>query len=98
MWELGINENNTVIRELAQVHGVPLIPFAEAPFAQASADYAEPMFDDSIHMGIKGNRFKAEVFADTIAPIIAAKMELPVPPASVYAQPAAAQSLAAQTL
>jgi lysophospholipase L1-like esterase len=88
LWELGIAANNAVIRELAVRHEVPLVPFAAAPFAQAEADYGEPMFDDSIHMGIKGNRFKAEFFADTIAPLIAARLGVPVPPPSAYARAA----------
>ncbi|MEE4186190.1 MAG: GDSL-type esterase/lipase family protein [Gammaproteobacteria bacterium] len=97
MWELGIAANNSVIRELAAQHGVPLVPFAEAPFEQAGRDYGEPMFDDSIHMGIKGNRFKAEIFADTVAPLIAARLGVPVPPPSVYAEAADNNSqLAAQ--
>lgn len=97
MWELGIAANNTVIRKLAARHEVPLVPFAAAPFEQGSADYGEPMFDDSIHMGIKGNRFKAEIFADTIAPLIADRLGVPVPPPSAYAPPADNPRLAART-
>lgn len=89
MWEIGISENNAAIRELADSHNLPLVPFAEAPFAQGKADYGEPMFDDSIHMGVKGNRFKAEIFADTIAPVIAAELGVAVPAGSVYAPPVA---------
>jgi len=84
LWELGIGANNEVIRELATQHAAPLVPFAEAPFARGSADYGEPLFDDSIHMGPEGNRFKAEVFADTVAPLLAARLKVPVPPASAY--------------
>ena len=42
------------------------------------------MYDDSIHMSKEGNVLKAKVFADTIAPIIARDMNLPVPPQSEY--------------
>ena len=88
MWELGIAENNAAIREVAAEHSVPLVPFAEADFARGMEDYGTPMYDDSIHMSPKGNVFKAEIFADTIAPLVANGLGTPVPPGSPYRQSA----------
>jgi hypothetical protein len=42
------------------------------------------MYNDSIHMTPAGNRFKADIFADMIAPIVAEEMGLPVPPPSEF--------------
>lgn len=84
MWELGIGENNVAIRELAEKHGVPLVPFAEASFNDGKEYYDARMFDDSIHMSPAGNRFKAEIFADTIAPIVAEALGLPTPASSPF--------------
>jgi lysophospholipase L1-like esterase len=89
MWEIGIRENNEAILELASEYQLPLVPFAEVPVIQGVKAYNAPMYADSIHMSPKGNRFKAEIFADTIAPLIAAKLNVPVPPASKFAVPAA---------
>ena len=85
MWEIGIGENNVAIRELAAKHELPLVPFAEAPFEQGSEYYESAMYDDSIHMSVAGNQFKAEVFADTVAPIIAAELNLTEPASSPFA-------------
>lgn len=85
MWEIGIGENNDSIRQLATQHQLPLVLFAEAPFKQGADDYAARMWDDSIHNSIAGNRFKAHIFADTIAPIIAAALNTKVPAFSRYA-------------
>ena len=98
MWEIGIRENNEAIRELASEHQLPLVPFAEAPVKEASKDYEARIYSDSIHMSTPGNRFKAKVFADTLAPLIAAKLGVPVPPASKYAQPAASNNVSASPL
>jgi lysophospholipase L1-like esterase len=96
MWEIGIGENNVAIEELATELAVPLVPFATAPFKRGTGAYGEPMFDDSIHMGVKGNRFKAEVFADMIAPTIAAELGVATPPASPYATAATATQAGTQ--
>lgn len=85
MWEMGIAENNVAIGELAAGLAVPLVPFADAPFASGAEHYGEPMYDDSIHMSVAGNRFKAEIFADTIAPIIAERLGKATPSSSVFA-------------
>ena len=98
MWEIGIGENNVAIEELASKYQLPLIPFADAPIPRGTKDYGTPMYSDSIHMSTQGNRFKAEIFADTIAPLIAEKLDLPVPPASKYAEPAASTNLPASPL
>jgi len=98
MWEIGIRENNEVIRELASEHQLRLVPFAEVPVKQGVKAYDAPMYDDSIHMSSRGNRFKAEVFADTIAPLIAEKLNVPVPPASKFAVPTASANVSASPL
>ena len=85
LWEVGIAENNEVIYELAEQYQLPLVPFAEAPFGLASKFYSAKLYSTSIHMGPEGNEFKAENFADTIAPIVAKKLGLPVPASSSYA-------------
>ena len=86
MWEIGIGENNAAIRELAGQYGVPLVPFAEAPVDQGYVHYGnQRMYDDSIHMSVAGNQFKAEVFADTIAPLIAEQLGVPAGPVSPFA-------------
>jgi len=84
IWKAGIDANNVAIRQIAETESLPLVPFAEVNFLEASQNYGTRMFDDSIHMSIKGNQLKAEVFADTIAPIIAEELGVPVPPASPY--------------
>jgi len=90
MWEIGIAENNDSIRALAKQHSLTLVPFAEAPFERGAADLQSQMFDDSIHNSIAGNQFKAEIFADSVAPLIATKLGLAVPSPSPYAATAAA--------
>lgn len=85
VWEAGIAQNNSVVEELSAEYQLPLIPFAEAPFVAASQDYKARMYTDSIHMGNEGDQFQAIVFADTIAPIVAAELGLPIPPPSKYA-------------
>jgi hypothetical protein len=95
MWELGIAENNVSIRALAKQHNLTLVPFAEAPFERAAADYQAKMFDDSIHNSVAGNQFKAEIFADTIVPLIAKKLGMDVPLPSPYAAADATTSAAA---
>ena len=62
-----------------------MVPFAAAPFEEGSARFHTRMFPDSIHMSPEGNQFKAEIFADTIAPIIAHDLGVPVPEPSEYA-------------
>jgi lysophospholipase L1-like esterase len=84
-WKYGIEANNVAIKELAEEQAVPMIPFADAPFGDASVRFNTRMFSDSIHMGPEGNQFKAEFFADTVAPIIAQDMGVPVPEPSRYA-------------
>jgi lysophospholipase L1-like esterase len=84
LWEIGIAENNVVIREIAERQNVPLVPFAEAPFLEGFNVHNSKMFNDSIHMTAEGNQFKAEIFADTIAPAVAKAMGLPVPAPSQY--------------
>ena len=95
MWEIGIGENNEAIEELADKYQVPLIPFAKAPFQQGTEDYGSAVYSDSIHMSTTGNRFKAEIFADTIAPLIAKELGLPVPAASKYSKLAASTNISA---
>jgi lysophospholipase L1-like esterase len=90
MWEIGIRENNEAIRDLASEYQLPLVPFADAPIKEGRESYGAGMYSDSIHMSTPGNRFKAEIFADTIAPLIAEKLGVPVPPPSKYAESAAA--------
>ena len=46
-------------------------------------------------MSTTGNRFKAEIFADTIAPLIAKELGLPVPAASKYSKLAASTNISA---
>jgi lysophospholipase L1-like esterase len=84
LWEIGIAENNVAIRELAGRQQVPLVPFAEAPFKEGHEFYETKMYADSIHMSPKGNEFKANIFADTIAPIVAEALGLPVPALSQF--------------
>jgi len=97
MWEIGIGENNDSIRALAKQHSLTLVPFAEAPFERGAADYQARMWDDSIHNSIPGNQFKAEIFADSIAPIIANKLGLEVPAPSRYEVATAATPVPAST-
>jgi len=89
LWEVGIGENNEAILEVARDNDVPVVPFAETPFAQISRErFKLKLFPDSIHMGPEGNQLKAEIFADVIAPIIAQDLGVPVPAPSRYnAQP-----------
>jgi len=68
LWELGIEEHNDVIRSLAEQYDVPLVPFAE------STRGWRPLYNDSIHMTNYGNKFKAMVFDDTIAPFVEEKL------------------------
>jgi lysophospholipase L1-like esterase len=84
VWEAGIAENNVAIRKLAEQYELRLVPFAEAPFVRGSKSYRAMMFSDSIHMSPAGNEFKAQVFADTIAPVVAEAMGVPVPAASEF--------------
>jgi hypothetical protein len=42
------------------------------------------MFADSIHMGPEGNQLKAEIFADTIAPMVAETLGVSTPEPSTY--------------
>lgn len=93
LWEVGIQENNQVIEELAAKYDVPEVPFAEAPFKKGAQFYKASMFADSIHMTPEGNQFKAAIFADTIAPIVAKELGVPVPPASEFARKADAAVL-----
>jgi lysophospholipase L1-like esterase len=85
IWKAGIDANNVAINELTRKHQVPMVPFADAPFDEASKRFNIRMFPDSIHMSPEGNQFKAEIFADTIAPIIAKDMDIPTPEPSRYA-------------
>jgi hypothetical protein len=84
LWEIGIAENNVAIRDIAERQGVPLVPFAEADFRKGHDAYGARMYADSIHMSPEGNQFKANIFADSIAPIIAEKLGVPVPPVSEF--------------
>ena len=84
LWELGIKENNEVVAELASKYDVPEVPFAEAPFKDGAAYYKTKMFDDSIHMSPAGNQFKAAIFADTVAPIMAKALGVKVPAMSAF--------------
>ncbi|MGI9317606.1 MAG: SGNH/GDSL hydrolase family protein [bacterium] len=87
IWQAGIDANNLAIKELAAEYDLPLVPFAETNFPAGSTAYETPMFADSIHMGPEGNELKAKVFADTIAPIIARDLNLPLPTPSGYSNP-----------
>lgn len=84
IWKAGIDANNVAIEELAIEQNVPMVPFAKTDFSKATKEAGTAMYDDSIHMSKEGNVLKAKVFADTIAPIIARDMNLPVPPQSEY--------------
>jgi lysophospholipase L1-like esterase len=84
MWKAGIDANNEVIADLAAEHDVPLVPFAETPFPAASKRFKTTMFADSIHMSPEGNQLKAEIFADTMAPMIARDLGVDVPEPSIY--------------
>jgi len=84
LWEVGIAENNEAIKEIAMENDVPVVPFAEAPFPEASKRFQVKLFPDSIHMAPEGNQLKAEIFADVIAPIIAKQLGVPVPEPSRY--------------
>ncbi|HJP05177.1 MAG: GDSL-type esterase/lipase family protein [Gammaproteobacteria bacterium] len=87
LWEVGIVENNKAIREVADELDLPLVPFADTPFVQASITrFKVKLFADSIHMAPEGNQLKAEIFADTIAPIIASDLGMPTPEPSIYYQ------------
>lgn len=83
-WKSGIKANNIAISELAEEYSLPMVPFAAAPFTEGSVNFGTRMFPDSIHMSPEGNQFKAEIFADTIAPIIAHDLGIPVPEPSEY--------------
>jgi lysophospholipase L1-like esterase len=85
IWKAGIDANNVAINEIAKEQNVPMVPFADAPFKDGSARFGVRMFPDSIHMSPEGNQFKAEIFADTIAPIIAQDMGIATPAPSIYA-------------
>jgi lysophospholipase L1-like esterase len=98
VWEVGIADNNRAIYELAAKHELPLVPFADAPFPAGADTYQERMYSDSIHMSTGGNRFKAAIFADTIAPEIAKAFQVPTPPPSKYAAMMAEQQAAAQAV
>jgi lysophospholipase L1-like esterase len=75
LWEEGIRQNNEVIRKVAEKYSIPLIPFAERtiglpkqnPWRKSKEDCC---YSDSIHMTTQGNILKAEIFAETIEPII----------------------------
>ncbi len=76
-WEEGINQNNRAIRRVAEKYNVPLVPFAEqaADLPQITIWQKKGLresccYSDSIHMSTPGNVVKAEIFADTIEPII----------------------------
>jgi lysophospholipase L1-like esterase len=76
LWEEGIRENNAAIRRVAERFEVPLVPFAEAAEGKPGRNIwrgksEKCCYSDSIHMTSGGNVFKAEVFAETIAPIVA---------------------------
>ena len=92
LWEVGIAENNAAIYELSDQYQLPLVPFAEAPFRDGSREYQAKMYADSIHMTAEGNRFKAQIFANTIAPIVAEALGIPVPPASSFFDSSAASN------
>ena len=68
------------------MHDTTLVPFQEANFAAGATRYEQMMFADAIHMSPEGNRFKADIFADHIAPVIAADLGVAVPEPSIYAQ------------
>jgi lysophospholipase L1-like esterase len=86
IWKAGIDANNVAINELANKYQAPMVPFADAPFGEASARFNTRMFPDSIHMSPEGNQFKAEIFADTIAPLISRDMGIATPEPSRYAE------------
>jgi lysophospholipase L1-like esterase len=70
VWEEGIRQNNAAIAALAVRYDLPLVPFAEAMTGPKKRVY----YNDSIHMTAEGNQIKAAVFADTIAPLIGARL------------------------
>ncbi|MDP6437726.1 MAG: GDSL-type esterase/lipase family protein [Gammaproteobacteria bacterium] len=85
LWEIGIQQNNEAISEVADEFDLPVVPFADTPFVQASINrFKVKLFADSIHMVPAGNQLKAEIFADTIAPIVAAKLGVATPEPSIY--------------
>jgi len=82
-WEEGIRQNNRAIRAVADRNDVPLVPFAEAVLDKPAKnlwregqDTDTCCWNDSIHMTGSGNVLKAEIFADTIEPIIREEMGL----------------------
>jgi hypothetical protein len=84
LWEVGIRENNEAIIEVAAERDLALVPFADTPFLVGSKRLNAKLFADSIHMGPEGNQLKAEIFADTIAPIVAEALGVATPPPSFY--------------
>jgi lysophospholipase L1-like esterase len=74
LWEEGIRQNNAAIRRVAEKYAIPLIPFAEQTIGLPKPNpWRKPKdccYSDSIHMTTDGNILKAEIFAETIEPII----------------------------
>lgn len=74
LWEEGVRQNNDAIRRVAEKYQVPLVSFAERAVGLPKSWGRQDIccYNDSIHMTSAGNVFKAEIFAETIAPIVEA--------------------------
>jgi lysophospholipase L1-like esterase len=74
LWEEGIRQNNDAINRVAEKYNVPLVPFAERTFGLPKQNPWRKTqaccYSDSIHMTTEGNILKAEIFAETIEPIM----------------------------
>lgn len=68
LWGKGIGQNNEAIKELAGEYGLPLIDLYSYGLEHKN------IFHDSIHLTAEGDEEMADVFADTIAPIVKKEM------------------------
>ncbi len=75
LWEEGVRQNNMATQNVAKELNVPLVPFAKKaedwpahnPWRK---EEGQCCYSDSIHMTAIGNERKAEIFTETIEPII----------------------------
>jgi lysophospholipase L1-like esterase len=68
LWGKGIGQNNEAIQELAGKYNLPLIDLYSYGLEHKN------IFHDSIHLTAEGDEEMADVFADTIAPIVKEEM------------------------
>ncbi len=64
IWEMGINEQNQALKEIAKKNNITLIDF----YKYALQD--EAMFKDVVHMNHYGSEKQAEFFANRISPVV----------------------------